>query len=427
MARRQLNIMLPNPHAKQRAFIDSQSKRNMVRAGRRGGKTVGVSIRAAKRFLAARRVLYAAPTQEQVERFWTTVCRIFEEPINNKLFKKNETRHIIELPGTEQRIRAKTAWNADTLRGDYADELILDEFQLMNEETWSVVGAPMLADNNGDAVFIYTPPSLRSRSASKADDPQHAAKMFKHYKESNDPRWALFHFSSYDNPFISKDALDDLESDMTSLAYRMEIMAEDVDEAPGALWTRHTIESNRVYRIPDQTERIIIGVDPSETSTGDEAGIVAAALSGGHGYILGDDSLQGSPLQWAQAAVAAYHRHHADMIVAESNAGGEMVALTIATVDPNIRVKMVHSRRGKTVRADPVAAQYEHGLVHHVGSFPKLEDEMCLFVPGGKSPNRLDAMVFALTELDLSHKSHLQVVDYEALGGLYLPGGFPNV
>lgn len=214
---------------------------------------------------------------------------------------------------------------------------------------------------------------------------------------------------------------------MTALAYRMEIMAEDVDEAPGALWTRHTIESNRVYRIPDQTERIIIGVDPSETSTGDEAGIVAAALSAGHGYILGDDSLQGSPLQWAQAAVAAYHRHHADMIVAESNAGGEMVALTIATVDPNIRVKLVHSSRGKMVRADPVAAQYEHGLVHHVGSFPKLEDEMCLFVPGGKSPNRLDAMVFALTELDLSHKSHLQVVDYEALGGLYLPGGFPNV
>ena len=421
------DIVMPTPHEKQKEFVETDKKRVMVRAGRRGGKTVGVAIRAAQKFLAGKRVLYAAPTIDQVDRFWTETCRIFQDPIDQKIFIKNSTRHILELPGTERRIRAKTAWNADTLRGDYADELILDEFQLMNEEVWGVVGAPMLADNNGDAAFIYTPPSLASRSVSKANDPQHAAKMFKRIKASCDPRWKLVHFSSHDNPHISSEALDELSNDMTALAYRMEIMAEDVDEAPGALWTRHTIESNRVYRIPDQTERIIIGVDPSETSTGDEAGIVAAALSSGHGYILGDDSLQGSPLQWAQAAVAAYHRHHADMIVAESNAGGEMVSLTIATVDPNIRVKLVHSSRGKIVRADPVAAQYEHGLVHHVGAFPKLEDEMCLFVPGGKSPNRLDAMVFALTELDLSHKSHLQVIDYKSLGGLYLPGGFPNV
>ena len=421
------HVVMPTPHERQKEFVETDKKRVMVRAGRRGGKTVRVAIRAAKKFLAGKRVLYAAPTIDQVDRFWTETCRIFQDPIDQKIFNKNSTRHILELPGTERRIRAKTAWNADTLRGDYADELILDEFQLMNEEVWGVVGAPMLADNNGDAAFIYTPPSLASRSASKANDPQHAAKMFKRIKASGDPRWKLVHFSSHDNPHISSEALDELSNDMTALAYRMEIMAEDVDEAPGALWTRHTIESHRVYRIPDQTERIIIGVDPSETSTGDEAGIVAAALSGGHGYILGDDSLQGSPLQWAQAAVAAYHRHHADMIVAESNAGGEMVALTIATVDPNIRVKLVHSSRGKIVRADPIAAQYEHGLVHHVGSFPKLEDEMCLFVPGGKSPNRLDAMVFALIELDLSHKSHLQVIDYKALGGLYLPGGFPNV
>ncbi len=421
------HVVMPTPHERQKEFVETDKKRVMVRAGRRGGKTVGVAIRAAQKFLAGKRVLYAAPTIDQVDRFWTETCRIFQDPIDQKIFNKNSTRHILELPGTERRIRAKTAWNADTLRGDYADELILDEFQLMNEEVWGVVGAPMLADNNGDAAFIYTPPSLASRSASKANDPQHAAKMFKRIKASGDPRWKLVHFSSHDNPHISSEALDELSNDMTALAYRMEIMAEDVDEAPGALWTRHTIESNRVYRIPDQTDRIVIGVDPSETSTGDEAGIVAAALSAGHGYILGDDSLQGSPLQWAQAAVAAYHRYHADMIVAESNAGGEMVALTIATVDPNIRVKLVHSSRGKMVRADPVAAQYEHGLVHHVGSFPKLEDEMCLFVPGGKSPNRLDAMVFALTELDLSHKSHLQVIDYKALGGLYLPGGFPRV
>lgn len=413
MSRRQIAISLPRPHEKQQAFIDAPSKRVMVRAGRRGGKTVGVSIRAAQRFLAGKRVLYAAPTQDQVERFWTTVCRIFDAPIREGLFKKNETRHTIELPGTEQRIRAKTAWNSDTLRGDYADELMLDEFQLMNEDAWGVVGAPMLADNNGDAVFIYTPPSLRSRSTSKANDPQHAAKMYK--EKIGDPRWALFHFSSYDNPHISRDALDDLASDMTSLAYRMEIMAEDVDEAPGALWTRTVLDLHRVHVEPPQFTRVVVGVDPSATSTGDEAGIVTAGSIGDAGYVIADDSLQGSPMAWAKAAVAAYHRHSADEIVAESNQGGEMVALTIATVDPDVPVRLVHASRGKQVRADPVAALYEHGRVHHVGAFSYLEDEMCLWLPGGPSPNRLDALVYAITALELQ-SSPVTSPDYSLTG-----------
>lgn len=158
---------MPTPHERQKEFVETDKKRVMVRAGRRGGKTVGVAIRAAKKFLAGKRVLYAAPTIDQVDRFWTETCRIFQDPIDQKIFIKNSTRHILELPGTERRIRAKTAWNADTLRGDYADELILDEFQLMNEEVWGVVGAPMLADNNGDAAFIYTPPSLHRAAHQK--------------------------------------------------------------------------------------------------------------------------------------------------------------------------------------------------------------------------------------------------------------------
>jgi hypothetical protein len=406
---------MPRPHEKQRQFINSDKKRIIVRAGRRGGKTVGVSIHAAKRFLSWKRILYAAPTQDQVERFWTTVCRIFEAPINSGIFRKNETKHVIEHIGTEYRIRAKTAWNSDTLRGDYADELILDEFQLMNEETWGVVGAPMLADNNGNATFIYTPPSLSSRSASKANDPQHAAKMYKKMLALNDPRWGLFHFTSFDNPHISREALDGLADDMTSLAYRMEIMAEDVDEVPGALWKRATLDTHRQHRKPDRINRMVIGVDPSATSTGDEAGVVAAGSCDGQGYVLEDCSLQGSPLAWAQAAVAAYHRHQADEIVAESNQGGEMVALTIAAVDASVPVRLVHASRGKQVRADPVAALYEHGKVHHVGVFPHLEDELCLWSPGGNSPNRLDALVYAITALDLQHDIY-DTPDYTQAG-----------
>lgn len=398
-----LTIHLPRPHERQRAFIDCPKKRILIRAGRRSGKTVGVGILAVRRFLAGQRVLYGAPTQDQVERFWATVCQALQTPIQAGLLNKNETRHSIELTGSERRIRAKTCWSSDTLRGDYADCLILDEFQLMNEDTWGTVGAPMLADNNGDAAFIYTPPSLRSRSVSKANDPQHAAKLWT--RIAHDSRWARFHFTSFDNPHVSKVALDDLTGDMTSLAYRMEIMAEDIDEAPGALWTRATLDSSRVLRQPERIDRIVIGVDPSATSTGDEAGVVTVGCADGHGYVLADDSLQGSPLAWAQAAVTAYHRHQADEIVAESNQGGEMVRLTLATVDPDVPVRLVHASRGKQVRADPVAALYEQGKIHHIGVFPKLEDELALWSPGGPSPNRLDALVYAVSALDLQRDS----------------------
>jgi hypothetical protein len=411
-------IHLPEPHAKQRAFIESPAKRKVIRAGRRGGKTVGVGIFAVEKFLAGRRVLYAVPTSEQVDRFWTTVTRALYEPIKACVFKKNETEHTIELSGTEQRIRAKTAWNADSLRGDYGDELIFDEWQLMNEEAWGVVGAPMLLDNNGNATFVYTPPSLHSRSASKATDPQHAAKMFKRAASDKTGRWATFNFTSMDNPHLSREALGEIAGDMTALAYRMEILAQDVDEAPGALWHRNRvqvgdrwvcgIEDTRTAKHPELS-RIVVGVDPSATSGGDEAGIVTCGKGGDDYYTLADDSVQGSPETWAQAAITAFLRFKADCIVAEKNNGGEMVASVIKQAVINARakdktigevpVKLVWASRGKATRAEPISAISEQGRDHHVGSFPQLEDELCLWIPGDASPNRLDAKVWALTEL----------------------------
>ena len=391
-------IHLPRPHEKQRVFIDSPAKRKVIRAGRRGGKTVGVGIFAVEKFLGGNRILYAVPTSEQVDRFWTTITRALYEPIKAGVFKKNETEHIIELPGTEQRIRAKTAWNADTLRGDYGDELIFDEYQLMNEDSWGVVGAPMLLDNNGNATFVYTPPSLHTRSVSKARDPQHAAKLFKRASLDNTGRWAAFHFTSHDNPYLSREALSEITGDMTNLAYRMEIMAEDIDEVPGALWKRENIDNSRVTKAPDLS-RIVVGVDPSATSTGDEAGIVTCGMDGDQFYTLADDSVQGSPDTWARAAVTAYYRFMADCIVAEKNNGGEMVESVIRQVDTNVNVKLVWASRGKATRAEPIAAISEQGRDHHVGVFAQLEDELCMWVPGDASPNRLDAKVWAMTSL----------------------------
>ena len=220
---------LRRPHSKQLEFINSQAKRKIIKAGRRGGKTVGVAIADCISFLKGHRVLYGSPTIEQVDRYWFEVCRALQEPIDAGVYKKNEGEHFIEKPGTENRIKAKTCWNANTLRGDYADKLTLDEWQLMAEDTWDDAAAPMLIDNNGDATFIFTPPSLYSSGVSRARDPRHASKMFKKAQKDTTGRWEAFHFTSMDNPYISKEALADITKDMSIESYRREILAEDDD------------------------------------------------------------------------------------------------------------------------------------------------------------------------------------------------------
>ncbi|MDD5220507.1 MAG: hypothetical protein PHV11_08070 [Candidatus Bipolaricaulis sp.] len=234
-------------HPIQDRFVESTKKRIVIKAGRRGGKTKGIAKRAVKRFLKGRRQLYAAPTNTQTDAFWFEVCKALREPIDAGIFKKDETEQFIELTGTKQRIKAKTAWNANTLRGDFADDLYLDEFQLMNEDAWSDVGQPMLLDNNGDAVFAFTPPSLKSEGVSKAKDPRHASKLYQRALTDKTGNWEAVHFTSHDNPFISKDALDIITVDMSLDSYRREIMAED-DEIERS-WLVHSNFNETICKI----------------------------------------------------------------------------------------------------------------------------------------------------------------------------------
>ena len=173
----------------------------------------------------------------------------------------------------------------------------------------------------------------------------------------------------------------------------------------GALWSRDGLEEHRVTNHPP-LKRIVVGIDPSATSTGDETGIVVCGIGDdGHGYVLDDVSLRGSPNDWGRAAVAAFHKFNADRIVAESNQGGEMVSFTLRTVDPDVPIKLVHASRGKQTRAEPISALYEQGKVHHHGFHAELETQMSEWVPDqGSSPDRVDALVWALTELLLGHR-----------------------
>lgn len=201
---------------------------------------------------------------------------------------------------------------------------------------------------------------------------------------------------------------------------QQELHAELLDDTEGALWNRDRLEEHRVTAHPP-LKRIVVGVDPAATSTGDETGIIVAGLGeDGHGYVLDDVSLRGSPNDWGRAAVSAYNKHSADRIVAESNQGGEMVSFTLKTVDENVPIKLVHASRGKATRAEPISALYEQGRIHHHGFHASLEDQMTEWIPGiGSSPDRVDALCWALTELMLGN--HQPVVAAPDLSGLTAP------
>jgi phage terminase large subunit-like protein len=190
---------------------------------------------------------------------------------------------------------------------------------------------------------------------------------------------------------------------------RQELNAELLSDTPGALWLQDWLDRDRVEAMPWMgMERIVVAIDPATTSgeDADETGIIVAGRAGDQAYIIEDLSGRYQPHEWAAKAVAAYRRHRADRVIAERNNGGEMVEHTIRMVDPNVSFKSVHASRGKVIRAEPASALYEQGRVHHVGAFPQLEDQMCAFTQdfdrtAGYSPDRMDALVWALTELML--------------------------
>jgi phage terminase large subunit-like protein len=188
---------------------------------------------------------------------------------------------------------------------------------------------------------------------------------------------------------------------------RQELNAELLTDVAGALWQLEWLDRDRVAKPPD-LRRVVVAIDPavSNNEGSDETGIIVAGISADqHAYVLEDLSGRYAPHEWAAKAIGAYRRHTADRIIAEVNNGGAMVEATIRAVDPLASFKSVHASRGKVVRAEPIAAMYEQRKVHHVGGFAALEDQMCAFTSdfdrgrSGYSPDRVDALVWALTEL----------------------------
>lgn len=373
-------------------------------AGRGFGKTEAGAQWVRERVKAgARSIALVAETQKDLEEVMVARLVSIHPPAEAPMVRYKPVRLVwpngamaLGYNGTEP----------DQLRGPEFDTAWVDELAKYRyaRETWDMLQFTMRSGDDPRVFVTTTPrpiPIIRELV--------------------KDPGTVVTRGSTFDNAAnLPKKFLDRLRQkyDGTRLG-RQELNAEILDDLPGALWNRDAIDKARVKIVPDM-QRIVVAVDPSgtkgESDDGDEIGIVVAGKGvDGRGYVLADQTCKLSPDGWGRRAVAAYHgqwsktpdRFKADRIVAERNFGGAMVEHVIKTIDRNVSYKEVTASRGKVARAEPVAALYEQGKVSHVGSFPELEDQMCQIDASGYigegSPDRADALVWALTELMLGN------------------------
>jgi len=294
------------------------------------------------------------------------------------------------------------------LRGPQHDTAWCDELAAWRyPEAWDMLMFGLRSGSDPRAVVTTTPRPIRLLRELLAD-----------------PTVAVTRGTTYDNrkylaPAFFSQIVRKYEG--TRLG-RQELEAELLEDLPGALWSRGVIEACRSAQRPSELARVVVAIDPAASSgeSANETGIIVAGRDAqGCGWVLADASGRYQPAEWARAAVTAYRAHGADRIVAEINNGGDMVAATLRAVDPAVPFAAVHASRGKIVRAEPIAALYAEGKVRHLGAFPVLEDQMCGFAPGAApawtagaspasppSPDRLDALVWALTELLVQPMPH---------------------
>lgn len=378
-------IATKKPHQAQLEILTHPAPYKLIRAGRRFGKTTLATEFLAYGMLYKKApTAFFSPTYKMLQTQWRSFKTTFAPIIKQKL----ENEHWFQIAGGGE----LTMWSLDThpdaVRGQSYTSIFIDEAAMIRDLklTWHEILLPTLLDTNGHAMFVSTPKGMND---------------FRRLEESGG--FQTFHFTTHANPHLSLSAIKTMETQMLARAVRQEIYAEYIDNSQFALWQWDTIERNRILTAPP-LRYLVIGVDPagSHHANSDETGIIAAGKDyNNHFHILADASLIASPSGWANAVINLYTTYQANKIVAEKNFGGDMVAHTLRTIAPRAQIQLVNASRGKAIRAEPIAVLYEQNRVHHVGHLPKLETEMTTWSPkDDHSPNRIDALVWALTELE---------------------------
>ena len=363
--------------------------------------------RSGKTFIALYAILVRAlrvPSRHLIARFrfahakqaicYDTMPAVLEAMGIREFVHLNKTDWFYELPN------GSTIWVGGLDDKERTEKILGNEYAtiFLNEASQiSYAGYEMLVTRlnppkglHGRIIIDYNPPSI-----------QHWGYQMFHKHRYPDGRtvpdtgYAKLKMNPADNPHLSPEYLENLQG--LSEAKRKRFLEGEYSLDSGSLWRREWI---RYDAHPPELERIAVGVDPAGTADGDEIGIVVVGKLGDHYYVLDDYSLHGTPSQWAAEVGRAYALHRADIVVAEKNYGGDMVESTIRQAQKNINTKLVNASRGKHVRAEPISALYEQDRVRHKQPMIELEDEMCIFTPeSNDSPNRMDALVWALTEL----------------------------
>ena len=381
-------IKVPRLYPAQARIVSEAKRFNVLCAGRRFGKSSMGIERAADPMLAGLPVAWFAPTYKTLDEFWRLISRVYA-PITTS---RSEQQHRLEVIGGGS-LEMWSLENPDSARGRHYARVILDECAVVRNllEAWNYVIRSTLIDLEGDAWFLSTPKGRND-----------FAKLWA--LADTDDEWAHWQLPTSENPYLPASELEGLRLTMPLRAYEQEIEARFIDEVTGALFKQADIDAARVTSAPELA-RIAIGVDPAGSTSrdSDETGIVAFGIdrcSPPQGYVLADSSGTYSPEIWARKAIGLYELLGADFIVAEANFGGDMVKHTLRTVDSSVPVRVVHASRGKAIRAEPVAAVYEQGRVHHVGRLDELELQLTTWSPmeDAYSPDRLDALVHAFAK-----------------------------
>lgn len=330
--------------------------------------------------------------------------RRFEKPVS---YNRSSGELQIRL-ANESRIKVISADKPDAARGFNLSAAWCDELGSWRyDEAWYAGLMPALRVGEKPQVIVTTTPR---RTALLVD-----------LLARDDGSVRVTQGSTWENRAnLAPSALAELEARYAGTALgRQELEGELIDDVEGALWQRKWIDDHRVQLAPEDLTRVVVAVDPAFTNspTSDETGIVAAGSTRRgwcpqcgsipsitrHAFVLADDSCRDTPHGWASRAIALYQSLKADRLVAERTGGYDLVEQNLRTVGTGVTFEMVDARRGKQLRAQPIADVYEQGSVHHVGDLPLLEQQMCMWQPDTdrKSPDRVDALVYALSALDL--------------------------
>lgn len=370
----------------------------IVTKGRRFGATFGGLQFVIEEAIAGEPNLWGDTINSNIDRYFERIGK----PLlirNNIPFNYNSQQKKLTFPFSEGFVDFRSADRPENWEGFGYKNIILNEagIILKNDYLYTNAVLPMMMDYNNSRLFAMGVPKGKRQRNNK----EHKFYTLYLNAVAKKKGYRLLEYSSYDNSLLSRSDIEELEQeigDMNPVMVQQEIYGKFVDESFDALWSPDMIQ--RVDKAP-AFKRSVVAIDPTGTKTGDECGIISAGLGyDGMCYIISDRTGHYSPREWGTIAANEFQINNSDCYVAETNQGGEMVEFVIRQYDFVNRIKTVHAKQGKDLRAEPVVSMYERGLVKHLPGLNRLENEMLTWVPGaGKSPNRIDAMVYAVIEL----------------------------